>query len=432
MPEFPHSAEAEEAVIGSVLINPNTYHEVSWLKGEDFYIHRNGFIWEAFGNLVRSGAQVDMVTVSEELDRSGKLEEVGGFSAIMMYETRTPSSLNVCDYAQIVKSHSHRRAGIALANKLAAAAYDESQEFDASAFASQMIGGARVSSRKTGREAIAELWDDLYTDKTPLTFGVSDLDERLGGLFAGELTVLGGDQGTGKTAFFVWTARKNVEQGKRVLLVSLEMKAKSVYARMACGDLGVNWNQVRAGRVTPEVKEMVWEKAQLLERNYRDALTIYEDPMTLYDIQSAAHREGADLVGVDHMGLISGIKSTDNTVVKIDIMNGINRFLRQSVAKSKDKECHVMLLWQIGKASKREKRRPTKDDLFMAGTQDPDSIIMLYRPDLYDEEKQMTPPTAPVDLEVIASKARNDFTGIVSVKYDLQKQAFYGLSRKER
>ena len=140
-------------------------------------------------------------------------------------------------------------------------------------------------------------------------------------------------------------------------------------------------------------------------------------------------RERSDIVFIDHVGLIAGMKETRSGIDKIDQLNSTVRFLRQNIAKPFD--CHVVLLWQLNRSAFKENRKPTKHDLYMAGTQDPDSILLLYRTDLYDDDAQSTPPTRPVDLEVIIGKARNDFTGSISLKYDLRKQAFGGLARAD-
>lgn len=424
----PHNREAEEAVLGSVLINSDIYLDLSQiLRADDFYIHRNVWIWRAFESLTSQGQPIDIITVTDELSKSNKLQEFGGSAYLTSLLNATATSLNAEAYAEKVKDYSRRRVGIAVANEIATAAYKGSDVFDLSIFAQRMMMSSEQSTRKTGKDVIGEIYSELYEPKSPMTFGISDLDDRLGGMFRSELTIIAGDQGTGKSALMIWMARENAKHKKRVLGVSLEMKAKSWYMRMACGDLGVNWNQVRAGKVSEKVRNEVWEKALELEELYRDSFVVYEDPMTLQNIQAAATREMADIVFIDHVGLISGLRETRG-VEKIDQLNSITRFLRQSISKPND--CHVVLLWQLNRSAFKENRKPTKHDLFMAGTQDPDLILLLYRPDLYDEEKQKNIPTHPVDVDFIIGKARNDFTGEIPIEYNLQKQSFAGLARK--
>jgi hypothetical protein len=126
-PSIPHSREAEEATLGAVLINPDVWPEVSLLQASDFYIHRHRWIWDAFAGLHEQGKPIDLLTVSDALDRGGQLEEIGGRAYLTALVNQVPSSLNARSYAGIVKEKAARRAMIADANRLAADAYDESK-----------------------------------------------------------------------------------------------------------------------------------------------------------------------------------------------------------------------------------------------------------------------------------------------------------------
>lgn len=427
-PALPNSRENEEAVIGCVFISPEIFIDLAEIiTAEDFFIHRNRFVWQAFEALRLRNEAIDLLTVSHEMERMGKLQEVGGSAYLTSLMVIVPSSLNAETYARAVKDMSNRRAGIRIANEIASAAY-KGEPFNLATFAAYMVKGQSLSTRRTGADVLGEIFSDLYEPQESLSFGIKDVDDRLGGMFRTELTIIAGDQGAGKSAFMIWAARANAEKGLRVMGVSLEMKAKSWYMRMACGDLGINWNQVRANRVSAAVKDQVWQKAQDLQELYQDNLIVYEDPMTLQSIQAAATREAADLIFVDHVGLIAGLREKSG-VEKIDQLNSITRFLRQDIAKPLG--CHVALLWQLNRSAFKENRKPTKHDLFMAGTQDPDSILMLHRPDMYDEAAQLIPPTKPVDVELIVGKSRNDFMGVVPIKFNLRKQSFAGLAREE-
>lgn len=423
-----HSQEAEEYLIASVLADSAIFPDLAQtITANDFYIHRHRWLWESFERLDANRTAIDNVSVADDLHRVNKLDEIGGAAYLTSLVMNFVTSANAEAHALIVKDYSQRRQAIKLANEIANAAYKINQPFDVSSYAPSLLQGEKLHTRRTPTDTLGEIYSDLYEPSTLLTFGISDLDERLGGMFRKELTVLAGDQGTGKSALMIWMARANAKRKMKVIGVSLEMQAKSWFMRMACGDLGVNWNQVRANKVDDSIRLEVWEKAQELAETYSDHLTIYEDPMTLQKIHAAVMRERADIVFVDHVGLIAGMKETRNGIDKIDQLNSITRFLRQNIAKPFD--CHVVLLWQLNRSAFKENRKPTKHDLYMAGTQDPDNILLLYRPDLYDENAQTTPPTRPVDLDVIIGKARNDYTGEVPLKYDLSKQAFGGLAR---
>ena len=130
-PTIPHSREAEEAVVGAVLINPEAYYDVAqFLAADDFYIHRHQWIWEAYTRLHEQRIPTDLLTLSEELDRMGQLQEIGGSAYLTSLINQVPSSLNAESYGRIVEGHSIRRKMINAANKIASLAYSEENMID--------------------------------------------------------------------------------------------------------------------------------------------------------------------------------------------------------------------------------------------------------------------------------------------------------------
>ena len=130
-PSVPHNREAEEAVVGAVLINPEVYYDVTqFLQPEDFYIHRHRWIWEAFTSLHEQRTPIDLLTLSEELDRRGQLDEIGGRAYLTALVNQVPTSLNAAAYGHIVESHAIRRRMVAAANTIASVAYNEDMQVD--------------------------------------------------------------------------------------------------------------------------------------------------------------------------------------------------------------------------------------------------------------------------------------------------------------
>ena len=127
----PHSREAEEAVVGAVLINPEVYYDVAqFLQADDFYIHRHQWIWQAFTSLHEQRIPVDLLTLTEELDRKGQLQEIGGPAYLTSLVNQVPTSINAESYGRIVESHSIRRKMINAANSIASIAYNENSTID--------------------------------------------------------------------------------------------------------------------------------------------------------------------------------------------------------------------------------------------------------------------------------------------------------------
>ena len=241
----PQSREAEEAVIGAVLINPEAYYDVAqFLHAEDFYIHRHRWIWEAFTHLQERRAPIDFLTVTEELDQQGQLAEVGGPAYLAALISNVPSSLHAEAYGRLVEQAGIRRRLLEAANKIAKLAYQEEMGIDAVMDeAEKSIFG--VSEKRLTRdlqpikEVLSTYYDriDELSKRDGETMGVPtgfiDLDRLLGGFQPSDLIIIAGRPGMGKTAFML-SAAKNAAQiyKKHVAIFSLEMSSEQLVQRL--------------------------------------------------------------------------------------------------------------------------------------------------------------------------------------------------------
>jgi replicative DNA helicase len=425
--EFPHNLEAEEAVTGAVMINPECYYEVSRIVGPaDFYIHRLAWIWDVFAVLTSTHTAIDLLTVSDELDKVGRLADVGGTAFLTQLINSAPSSLNAAEYAYIVREHASRRTGIRIANQIANKAYDESQPFDLGEEALSLATAARGTSRRVDTLEAAGDMIDLIQNPVCLTTGVWDIDEKIGGLFPNEMSILAGYQGTGKTAAKIQGARKNAEKGRRVLLIDLEMTAAQTWFRMSCGDLGVDMNRVRSNRVSDDVKgEIIGHAAELAEL-YKDNMIIYQAPMTPADILSAAMIERPDIIYIDVLKNLAGKPPRETPQGWYDF--SLN-FMRVNVAQNKAVGAHVQVLHHINRGASRESRRPSIHDLMFAGESDADAIFLLYRKET-DYDVSANKPIVPI--EWIVGKSRFGWTGAEEINFKLVNQSFYGMSKRDQ
>lgn len=417
-PPVPHSREAEEAVIGSILINPMIYWEVSQiLKTVDFYIHRHAWIFEAFGDLARVGMDIDLITVSDALNKKSQLDEIGGSAFLTALLSQVPSSVNATSYAMIVKDCSERRKGIQYANELASASYS-GETFSLKEHADRMLKAeGLISNRADAKQAASEAIDMILQKPDYCKFGIPNFDRSIGGLFKAELSIWAGYQGTGKSAAQIHSARVNAEDNKRVLDISLEMTKSQKWMRMACGDLQVDMNKVRSGNVTPEVRARVVRRMSELGELYQDKIVIYQSPMSLMDILAAVIVEQPDIVYIDHLGLIDG---KPKGMGLVDWYKQCTRFLRQNVAQGQGHYCHVALLHQLSRGASREKREPTKHDLAYAGEDDADGIYILHR-----EDEAVVTMDGFTDVKLKAEKSRFGWTGYEMVRFKLNQQRFY-------
>src|SRR5512146_1793713 len=262
----PHSREAEEAVVGAVLINPEVYYDVAqFLLADDFYIHRHRWIWEAFASLHEQRIPVDLLTLGEELDRKGQLSEIGGPAYLTTLVNQVPTSLNAESYGHIVESHSIRRKMIAAANSIASMAYDEDTSVDnVMDEAEKAVFG--VSERRLHHELqplsnvlsdyydqideLAKRGEDIYGVPT----GFIDLDKMLSGLQPSDLLIIAGRPGRGKTGFLLSLAKTAaLTHKKHVAIFSLEMSNEQVAQRLIAQQTGIDSQRLRTGHL--EAKE---------------------------------------------------------------------------------------------------------------------------------------------------------------------------------
>lgn len=425
--ELPNSREAEEATLGAVLVSPETFYEISRVvSGDDFYIVRNKWIWEAVERLMHGRVAVDLVTVCDELENRKQLSEIGGPSYVTHLTSSAPYGFAGTDYAQIVSGHSQRRKGIEIANRIAQKAYDKSKPFELSAEAMTLVQSSRgVSKRKETTDALNEMID-LVNSPRAFTFGVKDIDEKIGGLFPDELSVLAGYQGTGKTAAKLQGARENAKAGKRVVLIDLEMTASQTWFRMSCADLGIDMNKVRSDKVSDEAKGKLIDYAAQLAEYYKHKIVIYQAPMTLTDILNAVMMEQPDLVYIDTLKNLAGKSHKES---KQEFYDGAMTFLRVNIAQQA--HCHVQVLHHVNRSAFKETRKPSMHDLMFAGESDPDQIFLLYRK---TEDYELTDAQGKfktvVPISVIVDKSRFGWTGEEEINFNLAKQSFYGMTKR--
>ena len=258
----PHSREAEEAVVGAVLINPEAYYDVAqFLAADDFYIHRNKWIWEAFMRLHEQRIPVDLLTLAEELDRSNLLADVGGSAYITSLINQVPSSLNAESYGRIVEGHSIRRKMITAANKIASIAYNEASTVDdVMNEAEKAVFNVSERRLKHDLQPISAVLSDYYDRiddlaKRPeeihgVPTGFIDLDRMLTGLQPSDLLIIAGRPGQGKTGFLLSIAKNAaLTHKKHVAIFSLEMSNEQVVQRLIAQETGIDSQRLRNGKL---------------------------------------------------------------------------------------------------------------------------------------------------------------------------------------
>ncbi|MBE7534317.1 MAG: replicative DNA helicase [Anaerolineales bacterium] len=418
----PHSREAEEAVLGAVFINPEVYYDVAqFLNADDFYIHRNRWVWEAFANLYEQRIPVDLLTVANELERRNQLDELGGSAYLTALINQTPSSLNAESYGRIVEGHSIRRKMIDAANKIAAIAYNEKTNVDnVMDEAEKAVFGVSERRLKHDLQPISDVLSDYYDRidtlaKRPdeivgVPTGFVDLDKMLTGLQPSDLLIIAGRPGQGKTGFLLSVAKNaGLTHKKHVAIFSLEMSNEQVVQRLIAQETGIDSQRLRTGKL----QENEWPLFTHSIEVFGDTHIYLDDTPAITPLQLRTkcrrlHLEfGLDLIIVDYLQLMSGDTRNDNRVQEVSYIS------RNLKVLARELNVPVLAAAQLSRAvEQRSDKRPVLSDLRESGSleQDADIVMFIYRPDQYEKD------TAKQNIaEIIVAKHRNGPVGSVEL-----------------
>ncbi|MBN2304011.1 MAG: replicative DNA helicase [Anaerolineae bacterium] len=386
----PHSVEAEEAVLGSILINPEALFDVaSFLQADDFFIVRNAWVWESIVRLQERNEQIDYVTIVEELRQQERLEEIGGAAYITYLINNTPSSIYTETYGRIVERAAIRRRMLQAAGDIAQLAHEESVDIneiiDQSEAALFAVTERRLRKDLVPiRNAIIDYFariEHLYTQQDePLGVptGFADLDQLLGGLQKSDLLIVAGRPGMGKTSWLL-TAGLNAARDirARVAIFSMEMSNEQIVQRLVSSETGISTHKLRLGKLD----EREW--ALFVEATGRvgELRVFLDDTPALSPLQMRAKcrrlysEHGLDLVIVDYLQLMtSGVGHSDNRVQEISF---ISRNLKQI---ARELNVPVLAAAQLSRAvEQRQDKRPQLSDLRESGCLAGDTLI--YSPD---------------------------------------------------
>lgn len=418
----PQSREAEEAVIGAVMINPEAYYDVaSFLRADDFYIHRHKWIWETFTRLQERRTPIDFLTVSEELDQLGQLAEVGGPAYLTSLINNVPTSLHAEHYGRIVEATAIRRRMLTAANEIAKLAYQQESSVDTVMDeAEKVVFG--VSERRTTRDlqpiqdVLSEYYDRIDQiisrgdEGVGVPTGFTDLDRLLGGLQPSDLLIIAGRPGTGKTAFML-SAAKNaaLTRQKHVAIFSLEMSNEQLVQRLISQQTGIDSQRLRTGKLTDEEWPLFTHAIEVLS----DTRIFLDDTPALTPLQLRTkcrrlHAEfHLDLVLVDYIQLMSSGMRSENRVQEVSYIS------RNMKVLARELEVPVLAAAQLSRAvEQRTDKEPQLSDLRESGSleQDADIVMFIHRPELYDTDTLMKNVA-----QIKVAKHRNGPTGNVEL-----------------
>lgn len=432
---LPQSVEAEQSVLGGIMLAPDALAKVAdWLAEEDFYRRDHQLIFRAILEMAGKGTPTDPVTVAEWFESNGLAEQVSGGSYLIELASATHSAANIEAYAEIVKDKSRLRQLIDYGTGVVNSAFQpEGRDTrailsDALRDITMLSGDLRVSGPKGIREVGAAWFDALQSRYEGGPVGLmtpwADFNRIIGGMQAGDLGIVAARPSMGKSAFACNIALALGLAGHRSLIFSLEMSAASIYNRWVASlmDVPLNWlRDPRSG------SDDYWGPAAEGVKRIRAAKLDIDDSagLTWQAICSRARREHMreplKVVIIDHAHIMRLPGKTRQDIELGDIS-------REFKALAKELGVPVILLAQLNRSvEKRENKRPIMSDLREAGgfEQDADWITFLYRDDYYAEQMGRA-SEYPGLAEVIVAKQREGETGKVWLRSNLQFGRFDG------
>jgi replicative DNA helicase len=447
----PHDIDAEEAVIGSLLIDGTAIYKIAaFLQQSDFYSERNLWIYGACLSLYQRNEAINQITVAQELARVGKLEVCGGAAYLSHLISVCPTSLDIEHYAQIVYRLSVMRHLISAADEIAAIGYKADPDVDASlSRAEEVLFKMRHGQSLQDFVHIRQVLDKYFEAVThqelegypqaPLPYVLSKfskLDEFLGGLQRSDLSIIAGRPSMGKTSLALSIARNAaVEQGACVALFSLEMAREPLVLRLLASEANVDSRRVRLGLQSEEEERRIMEATGRLSEA---PIYIDDSPqLRMVEMRGKARRlhyeRGIDLVIVDYLQLIQGEGRGENRVQEISY---ISRSLK---ALARELNVPVLAVSQLSRAVEwRASHRPQLSDLRESGSieQDADVVMFIYRDDYYfkreEWESQYPDKKYPEGIaSIIIAKHRNGPTGEIDLHFLPKRAKFEDIISEE-
>ena len=417
----PQNVEAEEAVLGSLLIDPEALFRVSpFLTASDYYIQKNAWIHEAIFALHERREPIDFVTLCDELERREQLEEIGGAAYISRLINSVPSAIHVEAYGHIVEHAAIRRRLISAASQIAQLAYREAEDVDLTVDQAEQalfsVSQRRITRDLAPIQTIIRRYYDrieyLYAHQgEPLGVptGFVDLDRLLGGLQRSDLIFIAARPSVGKTALCLSIAKNAAFHGQRVAVFSLEMSGEQVVQRLVATETGIDAQRLRLG----QLQEEEWPLFIQATGKLADVPIFIDDTpsISVMQMRTKARRlhaeHGLDLVLVDYLQLMSGDIRTENRVQEVSY---ISRSLK---GLARELNLPVVAASQLSRAVElRQDKHPMLADLRDSGSleQDADVVMFIYRDELYNPDTEMQHIA-----EIVVAKHRNGPTGTVQL-----------------
>ncbi|MCL4492932.1 MAG: replicative DNA helicase [Nitrospirae bacterium] len=429
----PQNIEAEQAVLGSIIFdNEAVTKAIEALTPDDFYKESHRRLYRAMLDLFDKSEPIDIITLTDYLKKNNELEAVGGISYLSSLANSIPTSANIKYHSKIVREKALLRSLIQTATHITARVYEETPDADEMVdYAEKLIfdiADKRTENSFASMDSVIKdsikMIEHLYDKKESITgasSGFKDLDELTSGFQPGDLIIIGGRPGMGKTAFALNIAQHlGVEQKEPVAIFSLEMSKEQLALRMLCSEGMVDSSRVRKGFLSKQD----WPKLTSAAGRLAEAPIFIDDSsaLTVLEIRAKARRlkrerRGLSLVVIDYLQLMRSRGSFERREQEI---SDISRSLK---ALAKELKVPVIALSQLNRAVEhRGDRKPTLADLRESGAieQDADVIIFIYK----DGDQNRNDSSSRNIVKIDIAKQRNGPTGVVTLTFLAQSTKF--------
>lgn len=435
----PHSVEAEEAVLGSLLIDPDAILEVaSFLKPEAFYREQNKWIYQAILDLHEARDPLDFITLADTLRKRDQLEDAGGEAYLISLLNAVPTSVNARSYGRIVEAAAVRRRMLTAASSIANLAYDEDENVNVILDRAEQALFS-ISEERTTRDlvpvrdiarAYLDRVEELHArgdEMIGVPSGFTDVDKMLGGLNKSDLLIVAARPGMGKTSFLLGMAlHAGLRHGKRIAMFNLEMSGEQLVQRMIAAETRIDSQRLRRGQLYENEWPIFLESVGRLSEM---RVFIDDTPgVTPLQLRTKCRRlyaeHGLDLVMVDYLQLMQAEYTTNNRVQEI---SEISRSLK---GLARELDVPVVTASQLSRAvENRQEKRPQLSDLRDSGSieQDADIVMFIYRDEYYNPETTDRPNIAEINV----AKHRNGPTGAIDLYWHGKLATFRNLQRQE-
>ncbi len=439
--QMPHSAEAEQAVLGALIVYASTVKEAmdQGLHAEDFYIEHHKRIYDAIYELYSQNKVVDITTLTSKLEDMNLLKFVGGVDYLFLLTEQAVSSANSKYHIQLVQEKAHMRRLILAAEQIASDGFISDNELDQALTEAERVilevtRNRKTSDFRTSYEVVNAVIENIHrmseykTNITGLRTGYIDFDNKTNGLQKGDLIILAARPSVGKTAFALNLGQQcSMINDAPVAIFSLEMPSEQLIARMLSSVSNLESHILRTGRLTTAQWSQLNHGAGLL----KDCKLYLDDSSSIKvnDIFSKCRKlktdHGLSLVIIDYLQLISGRGKGDNRQQEV---SEISRSLKQL---ARELEVPVIALSQLSRSVEQRggDKTPMLSDLRESGSieQDADIVIFLSRDD-YQTKEAGEVDTVKVDVSF--AKHRNGPTGLINLAFSKSISKFYNYEEK--